>query len=395
MINKKRIEHNLNSFSFPRVSGSSGERKALELVKEKIEALNLHPEIQEFEFSTFYSRIYPKLGFFSISILLLIYYLNIEALIFVIIVSFLLIIMMFSFILTRKPHEIKFGKKLKSHNLYVILPPKNKLINLNQEDNQTFSKERTESPINVLFFCHLDSKGQKFSILTRIIAIRTWIYTAVLLSIIILLKNYILPQYEKLFYFLGIVPLSINFIAMTILILNTTNDNSRGAIDNASGISIVLELLNYYAEQENRFKKYWFVFTGAEETGTMGIRMFYEEINHLDKKRTIILNFDAIGQSVCLFASKETRKLKPEFFNLLIIKGREFNILKDIRYKTLGAHSDGYFLKKQGFRGAGFGDLRTYRYVHSREDTPDKINVSILEKLCKLIIFTFKRLEDI
>ena len=245
------------------------------------------------------------------------------------------------------------------------------------------------------FFCHLDSKGQKLNILTRIKAIKTWIYTIIILSIIIFLKNYILLQSKELLYFLGIFPLSINFFVMSILILNTTNNHSRGAIDNASGVSSVLELLNHYADLNNRFKNFvtWFVFTGAEETGTMGIRVFNENIKNLDKKATIIINFDAIGQSVCLFASKKTRKLKPEFFNMLIKKGNELQILKNIRYKTLGAHSDGYYLKKQGFIGAGFGDLIIYRFVHSREDTPDKINISILEKLCELIISVFKKLD--
>ncbi|MHA1762672.1 MAG: hypothetical protein ACTSYC_02810, partial [Promethearchaeota archaeon] len=136
MIDKKRIENNLISFSFPRVSGSSGERKALKLLKEKVEALNLNPEIQEFNFSTFYSRVYPKMGFFSLSLLILIFYLNIEAFIFVVIVGLLLIIMLISIILTRKPHKIKIGKKLKSHNLYIVLPPKHSSFILNSNNNQ-------------------------------------------------------------------------------------------------------------------------------------------------------------------------------------------------------------------------------------------------------------------
>lgn len=373
MIDKNRIKENLISFSFPRLSGTNEEKKASQMAKEKIEELNLKPQIQEFMFSTFYSRIYSKLGFVSISISLLIFYLNIESIFFVFAVLTLFIIMLFSFRITRKPHKIKIGRVLNSQNIYAKLPPKSNTQDL--PDN------------HILFFCHLDSKGQRINILTRIKIIRMWLYTTIMIPIIIILKNYIFVDFEFILYLIGAFPMGANLVAACILLMNTTDNNSYGAIDNASGIAIVLELLNFYSEYENRLENHstWFVFTGAEETGTMGIRVFNEIIKKFDRKNTIIINFDAIGQSVCVFASKNTRENNAAFFNLLINKGIKSNVIKDIRYRTLGAHSDGYFLKTQKFMGAGFGDLLTYDYVHSELDTPDKVNFCILEKLCSLI----------
>ncbi|MFX1599115.1 MAG: hypothetical protein ACFFB6_00805, partial [Promethearchaeota archaeon] len=63
MIDEKNIKANLEVFTFPRLSGTIAEEKAFKLAVEKVERLNLNYLIQEFEFSTFYSRIYPKIIF--------------------------------------------------------------------------------------------------------------------------------------------------------------------------------------------------------------------------------------------------------------------------------------------------------------------------------------------
>jgi len=61
MIDEKRILENLKVFSFPRLSGTEFEKKSFNIAKNKIERLNLTPSVQEFSFSIFYSRVYPKI----------------------------------------------------------------------------------------------------------------------------------------------------------------------------------------------------------------------------------------------------------------------------------------------------------------------------------------------
>ena len=78
----------------------------------------------------------------------------------------------------------------------------------------------------------------------------------------------------------------------------------------------------------------------------------------------------------------------------MINEGIKSRVIRDIRYSTLGAHSDGYFLKTQKFMGAGFGDLLTYEYVHSELDTHDKVNFCILENLCSLITSVLKDYDE-
>ena len=50
MIDKSRIENNLKEFSFPRLSGTEFEKKSFNIMKQKIEDLNLIPLKQEFSF---------------------------------------------------------------------------------------------------------------------------------------------------------------------------------------------------------------------------------------------------------------------------------------------------------------------------------------------------------
>ncbi|UCD01801.1 MAG: hypothetical protein JSV23_01925, partial [Promethearchaeota archaeon] len=76
MIDEKRISINLKEFSFPRLSGTEFEKKSFNIVKKKIEDLNFTPKVQEFSFSTFYSRVYPKISLTLLSWLLIVLFLN-------------------------------------------------------------------------------------------------------------------------------------------------------------------------------------------------------------------------------------------------------------------------------------------------------------------------------
>jgi hypothetical protein len=82
MIDEKRIITNLEAFSFPRLSGTEGENKAFNLALSILKNLELDPVVQEFTFSTFFSRVYQKIVFSLGFILLFILFLNIEAVFF-------------------------------------------------------------------------------------------------------------------------------------------------------------------------------------------------------------------------------------------------------------------------------------------------------------------------
>ncbi len=270
MIEEARIKKNLKQFAFPRLSGTEYEVKAYKKLTKEVENLNLKYEVQRFTFSSFYSRIYSKVAFSSVSIILFLFYLNIytSILMILILVSFTMLII--SIILTRQPEKIQFITKMDSQNVLIKI--------------KSLLKEKKVKDRIVLFISHLDSKGQRFTIRIRIRIAKLWIASSIILIATIISKNLILVGFELVFYTIGLFPLILNIISTTMMLLNTTDNSSDGAVDNASGIACNLELVNYYSIPENRLKNYdiWFLFTGAEECGTMGIRHFYNNLVNFD-----------------------------------------------------------------------------------------------------------------
>lgn len=363
MIDKARIGKNLKEFSFPRLSGTEFEKKSFNIMKQKIEDLNLIPLIQEFSFSTFYSRIYPKLSLTLLNWLLIVLFLNYHVIFTIVNLSLIFILILILIIFTRNPETIKVGCEYHSQNLYVKL---------------TSQSKNSNSDYNIFLLSHLDSKGQAFSIKIRIQLYYIWIISFLLTLIIILLTELLL------LYLFSILILSINCMASLLIWLNTTNNKSKGAIDNASGISCVLELLHYYSNPKNRLKNYdmWFVFTGAEESGTMGVRNFYKYMRDLDREKTFISNFDSIANRVNLWDHGLLTKKNIKSFEYLLQNKEIMNIVKTRRF-YIGTYTDGLFLLNKGFQGLGSGDKSTYNYVHSVNDDVDKVNIKVLKKLCQ------------
>jgi len=378
MIEEARIKRNLKIFAFPRLSGTIFELEAFNKLMQEIENLNLEYEIHPFTFSSFYSRLYPKIAFLSISLILLLQYLNLRMLFSMIFSLILIGIVIASVILTRHPEKIQFSPKFNSQNL---------LVKIKSTSNEIQNNDRI-----LLFMSHLDSKGQRFKIKIRIRIIKCWIASSIILIVIILLNNILFFRFTMIFYIIGVFPLTLNMLSSISMLFNTTNNNSFGAIDNASGITCNLELLHYYHLPENRLQNYniWFLFTGAEECGTMGIRHFYNNLNNFNKNKSIIFDFESIDKYIFLFPGENEGDHAKDINNLLLNNKRNLPIRHYRTERVLGTHSDGGFLGDRGFQGFGIGGGETYAYMHTPNDTVDKIDTTILEKLCLVLTDSLK-----
>ncbi len=369
MIDETRILKNLKEFSFPRLSGTDFEKRSFNIAKKKIEDLSLSPIVQEFSFSIFYSRIYPKVALTLISWLLVILILNFN-LVFNIVNLFIIFILILILIrYARNPETIKLGREYHSQNLFVRLSSQAKIESSNY---------------NILLFSHLDSKGQAFSIKIRIHLYHIWIITFLLALLITILNSFFLTEDFLLIDIFTILIISTNCVATVILWINTTNNKSKGAIDNASGISCVLELLHYYSNPKNMLNNYdlWFVFTGAEESGTMGVRNFYNNIKYFNRDTTFIINFDSIAKKVNLWDHGLLNNKNYKAFNYILENKDIMSLEKKTHRFYIGTYSDGLFLLNKGFKGLGNGDKSTYNYIHSKNDDFDKIDKTVLKKLC-------------
>ncbi len=378
MIEEARIKKNLKQFTFPRLSGTDYEIKAYKKLTKEVENLNLKYKVQFFTFSSFYSRIYPKIGFSSVSIILFLFYLNIHMSISIILILILFTILIISIILTRKPEKIQFITKMDSQNVLVKI--------------KSLSKEKKNYDRIALFISHLDSKGQRFTIKIRIRIFKLWITSSISLTATIISKNSILRGFELIFYIIGLFPLIFNLLSTIMMLLNTTDNSSDGAVDNASGIACNLELLNHYSIPENRLINYniWFLFTGAEECGTMGIRYFYNNLIDLDPNKSIIFNFESIANHMYLFPGGNEGEHAKDVDYLILNNQRNLTIPHFNTKRVFGTHSDGGFLGDRGFQGYGIGEVEAYAYMHTPNDTIDKIDTQLLEKLCLVLTDALK-----
>ncbi len=384
MISEKGIRNNLEMISFPRLSGTNHEQRAADLIIDKIKDLNLVPQVQKFTYSSFYSRIYKKIAFSLIFWLVFVLFLDLS-LLFTLINVIMIIIIFFPLILyTRKPEDIPFGKMYTSKNIYIDLKSEKR----SKQIEKYYNIEGTsDHHLQLIFISHIDSKSQTLAINLRVFSLKLWIYSIIVISVSLIVKYLIYNNF--LFDLVIAIELVINLIGTILILFNTSKNRSDGAIDNGSGVSMVLELLKYYSEPQNRPENIdlWFVFTGAEETGTMGIRYFQEEIKKYDKKKVIFFNIDSVAQNLDIFGTVKLLSLKTDFFRLFFSFMRRLSsniILK--RYISAVTHSDGYYLKKKGYLGLDFGDKSSYKYIHSPEDKIDKVDPVFLSDICSALI---------
>ncbi|MFX1322909.1 MAG: M28 family metallopeptidase [Promethearchaeota archaeon] len=378
MIEERCIRENLSAFSFPRLSGTEFEKKSFSLAKQKIEDLNLTPSVQKFSFSTFYSRIYPKFGLILLFWLHFTLFFNIYWVFRLLSLILTLIMLLVLTFITRNPEKIQFGKTLDSQNLYIKLPSKS--IN---------------SDKNILLFSHLDSKGQILSIKFRIQSYFIWIFSFIFGILIITVNSFLFVGSFLWLFIIGAIMLGINFISTIIITINSTNNKSKGAIDNASGVSCVLELLRYYSSPEFRLDNLnlWFVFTGAEESGTMGVRNFYNNIKYFDRDKTFTINFDSIAKKVNLWDHGLLNNKNYKSFNYILENKGIMSLEKKTHRFYIGTYSDGLFLLNKRFKGLGNGDKSTYNYIHSEKDDLDKIDITVLKKLCQFYTILLNEID--
>ncbi|MBD3255286.1 MAG: M28 family peptidase [Candidatus Lokiarchaeota archaeon] len=399
---KKLFDH-VKKFNFPRLAGSEGEKKAVDLSIQTFEELGYsESEIQteEFEFSDFYSTTLIKL-IMTLSLtftLILIFLLYIYPWVTIVLIGIMAIVV---FLITRglRTPEKKnfwgeyFGNILEATNVFVKIP----------------ASEINESEAgNIVISAHLDSKSQSIKTLWRVIIYRIWLYSGVLLGgvfIWFLLYQIGVIQLESRVFMIGkleIVIINLAIWPLTILIaisnivlmfLNTHN-KSPGALDNASGMAIVFELSSYFRDKGLKNFNLWFCQFSAEELGTMGSRIFVN--NHEDqfeKGKVYQINFDMVSAAksrknqveyLKSYGVYPRKKIAPELSGYLNKAASKNNIKIYGFHLSTGAHTDCVPFHLKGYHAIDLSTRAAALYSHSKEDTLDKVDPQVLEQACIL-----------
>jgi len=120
-----------------------------------------------------------------------------------------------------------------------------------------------------------------------------------------------------------------------------------GANDNASGVSLLLNLARYYAKHPQPYTIGFILFSG-EEAGLMGSKYFTENPLINLKNIKFLTNTDLAGTGVDGITVVNATEF-PKQFKLLQDISTEYSLLKAVNPRGKAANSDHYFLPKKAF----------------------------------------------
>jgi aminopeptidase YwaD len=156
-----------------------------------------------------------------------------------------------------------------------------------------------------------------------------------------------------------------------------------GANDNASGISLLLNLARYYAKNPQKYTIGFICFAG-EEAGLVGSKYFTEHPIVPLKKIRFLINTDLAGtgeEGITVVNATEF----PAEFALMNSINDEYRLITKINPRGKAANSDHYFFSEKGVPAFFFYTLGGIKAYHDVLDKPATLPLNEHEDLFKLI----------
>lgn len=143
-----------------------------------------------------------------------------------------------------------------------------------------------------------------------------------------------------------------------------------GANDNASGVSMLLNMVKYYSENPPKYRTI-FVFFAGEEAGLIGSKYFIDN-NTLDlTKIKFLVNLDLLGTGDDGIMVVNATEFKPQFEKLKKVN-QDGNYVKEIKQRGKARNSDHYWFSEMGvpcFFIYTLGGIKAYHDVFDIEKT--------------------------
>ncbi len=274
------------ALSFPRKTGTKGEKKAAQTLVQILEGLGY--EVAEEPFSILISPwVWMNggsfLSFLSLLTLRLTYE-KISWVAFLLSTLYLLGLGLWDRIWLRVGEWMVSGDPdqggIRTKNIFARLPG-----------------DQKEKPLYLI--AHYDSKSQSFNLYIRTGLLLLggasgglfclWIWVQVFLRWMGI-QIYSIPLFFVFSFFLSLA-------THLVLISSKLGNQSEGAVDNASGVGTLLAIARRWAFQNRRGPDIRFVFTGAEEIGLLGSLMFRKRWrNMMVLDRAHLINVNSVGK---------------------------------------------------------------------------------------------------
>jgi len=138
-----------------------------------------------------------------------------------------------------------------------------------------------------------------------------------------------------------------------------------GANDNASGVSMLLNLVKHYRKNLPKYKTL-FIFFAGEEAGLIGSRYFVENKTIDLTKVKFLINLDLLGTGNDGIMVVNATEFKPQFGKMLSVNS-EKQLVKEIKQRGKARNSDHYWFSEKGvpcFFIYTLGGIKAYHDVY-------------------------------
>jgi aminopeptidase YwaD len=157
-----------------------------------------------------------------------------------------------------------------------------------------------------------------------------------------------------------------------------------GANDNASGVSVLLNLARYYQNNSSKYSVA-FIFFSGEEAGLLGSKYFSEHPIFPLSKIKFLTNLDLLGTGDDGIMVVNATVFKDQFQKLNQINLNK-NYVKQIKQRGKAANSDHYWFTEKGvpsFFIYTMGGIQAYHDIYDLEQT---LPLTKYLEVCKLLI---------
>lgn len=252
---------------------------------------------------------------------------------------------------------------------------------------------------NLYLVAHYDSKSQRIPLVMRI-ALFVIVIAGSLgfagLTTLSLINEILTP--------LGIVIGSVVILAGIPLLFLGYGNASPGAIDNASGVGLVLHLAEVISKQPILKEKIRItvLITSAEELGVMGVQAYIKHNksslrSQAEPAGLHILNFDGIGVDGKLYLAGGQRRpaqsSEDNLLNLVRQSSKELGLSLG-RFSLPGAMLDHVPFLENNYDAVSLITIgRTTRSIHTPQDTVNKLHIQGFEQAGRLTIRVVEKLS--
>lgn len=163
-----------------------------------------------------------------------------------------------------------------------------------------------------------------------------------------------------------------------------------GASDNASGVSMILNLSKYFVKNKPKYTTYFILFSG-EEAGLIGSNYFTSNPTFDIQKIKMLTNIDIMGNAENGITVVNGEVYKAQF-DLLTKLNSENTFLPEIKIRGKAANSDHYFFSEKGIPSIFIYSMGGQGYYHDVYDKAEELQFTNYENMFKLLVEFGKKL---